>query len=587
MAPCLLPAVLAFVFPLATQAFAADDPRPRLPRRSDVVFMYQASPETYRTYGATLLAWGGTPGAQSLRDATGVTFFGSVGMVTEFARYHDRFPDTYLEGVCRDLDGQPFKVPWLTDHQIRGIPYWWCCTEQPQFRKYLEERVVETVRAGAQGVHIDDHLGSAGALFLGGCYCDRCLAGFRAYLGGLPADAPERAQVSDPATFDFREALRTWIAAAPPGTKRRPTDHPVWHAWTVFHCHAAAAFMEHLRALAAQTAGRAVPMSANAGVLWPNHLVDYRALDFLSAEIDHHAGGRQFSPLPLFAYRLADAVDRPLASTASGQDWAFIKAENLPGLVQGWVALGYAAGHSLMAPHRQWCYTTEKGTHWYAGPPEKFAPLYQFVRQHPDRFDGYEAYADVVLVMPHRSFARHRERWFELGERLTGANVPWRLVLGGDDLLEHAIDPASLRDGQVLLIPDLQALEPADRERIQAATRSVRAAATTEEALSGLKAAVRVEGTTAVRVLPRVKPGALVLHVLDWEYQATADAVKPVSEVALSLDLDRLGVPHATQALRLRPGTEPETVQLDHGRLRLTDIGLWSILILEEPHWNP
>lgn len=580
----MLAAFLTFAAALAADAAGAEAARPRLPRRSDVVFMYQASPQTYQAYGATLLAWGGTPRPESLRDAQGVTFFGSVGMVTEFARYHDRFPDTYLEGVCRDLEGQPFKVPWLTDHQIRGIPYWWCCTEQPQFRKYLEDRVVETVRAGAQGVHIDDHLGSAGALFLGGCYCDRCLAGFRTYLGRLPADAPERGHVSDPATFDFRKELRTWIAAASGGTQRRPTNHPLWPAWTVFHCHAAAAFMEHLRALAAQTAGREVPMSANAGVLWPNHLVDYRALDFISAEIDHHAGSRQFSHLPVFAYRLADAVDRPLAATASGQDWAFIKAENLPGLVQGWIALGYAAGHSLMAPHRQWCYTTEKGTHWYAGPQEKFAPLYQFVRQHPDLFDGYEAYADVVLVMPHRSFSRHRERWFELGERLTSANVPWRLVLGGDDLVNHAIEPAALRGARVLLNPEPEALDPADRERVAEAVRLVRGAATIEEAVSGLTAAVQVEGSAAVRILPRVKPDALALHVLGWEYQSSADAVKPVPEVVLSLDLDRLGIPHATQAHRLRPGNEPETVQLDHGRLRLRDVGLWSILILEEPH---
>lgn len=572
--------MIVCVFAMPT--VASETARPRLPRHSDVVFMYQASPETYRAYGATVLAWGGTPRPQSLQDAEGVTFFGSVGMVTEFARYHDRFPETYLEGVCRDLEGQPFRVPWLTDHQHRGIPFWWCCTEQPQFRQYLEERVAETVRAGAHGVHMDDHLGSAGALFLGGCFCDRCVAGFLKYLGQLPADAPERADIPHPGAFDFRQVLRGWIAAAPPGSQRRPSQHPLWHAWTVYHCRAAATFMNHLRALAARTAGREVPMSANAGVLWPNHLVDYQALDFLSAEIDHHAAGRQFSNLPLFAYRLADAVERPLASTASGQDWAFIKAEHLPGLVQGWIALGYAAGHSLMAPHRQWCYTAEKGTHWYAGPQEKFAPLYQFVRQHPDAFDGYETYADVVLLMPHRAFRRDRERWFQIGDRLSSANIPWRLVLGGDDLVNHPITSGSLRGARLLLNPDPASLEPADRELVQAAARSTRSAASLDETLSGLPAAVRVEGNAPVRVLPRVKPGGLVLHLINWDYAAARDSVQPVAEVSLALDLAALGVPQATTASVLQPGGEPRRIAVADGRLRLTEVGLWNLLLLAE-----
>ncbi len=91
-------------------------------RPSDVVFMYQAPREIYEDYGATLLAWGGTPTPESLQQAAGIKYFGSVGMVTEFNRYYDRDPKTYEAGLCRDLEGQPFKVPWLTDHQHQGVP---------------------------------------------------------------------------------------------------------------------------------------------------------------------------------------------------------------------------------------------------------------------------------------------------------------------------------------------------------------------------------------------------------------------------------------------------------------------------------
>src|SRR5437868_7064340 len=61
---------------------------------SDVVFMYEADRKVYQEYGATMLAWGGKPTPKSLEQAQGMKFFGSVGMVTEFARYYERFPET-------------------------------------------------------------------------------------------------------------------------------------------------------------------------------------------------------------------------------------------------------------------------------------------------------------------------------------------------------------------------------------------------------------------------------------------------------------------------------------------------------------
>ena len=91
---------------IAASSVAAGEPALK---RSDVVFMYQAGRQTYEDYGATVLAWGGKPTGQSKAEAqaAGVRFYGSVGMVTEFARYYERFPQTYEQGLCRDVQGQP------------------------------------------------------------------------------------------------------------------------------------------------------------------------------------------------------------------------------------------------------------------------------------------------------------------------------------------------------------------------------------------------------------------------------------------------------------------------------------------------
>lgn len=546
-------------------------------QRSDVVFMYEADRQTYADYGATVVAWGGRPTARSLEAARGLKFFGSVGMVTEFSRYYERFPTNYEQGLCRDVEGRPYKVPWLTDHQHKGVPYWWCCTRQPLFRQYLAERVADTVRAGADGVHIDDHLGTAGGLYLGGCFCDRCVAEFTDYLKRLPPAELARHGITDPARFNYREVVRAWLAEKP---GRKPTQHPLfWSHWRIFQFKGAARFMAELRELAARTAGRPVPMGANACLLWGPHLSDYQSLDLFSAEIPHHAEARRFSDDPVVAYRIAEAVGRPLAATASGHDWAFIKEHNRPGLVQGWIALGYAAGHSLMAPHRQWCYTPEKGTHWYQGPKEKFAPLYRFAREHAALFDGYETYADLTVAFSHRTFDRDSRKVVEPCNQLTAAHLSYRLLLGGDEMVDHPLPPDQVRAARRLLVLEPQDFDPADQQVLKAGAPEARLA-NVAEALTNLPAAVKVNAAGPVRVFPRVKPGAAVIHLLNWEYDFGRDAVRPLSHVRLTVNLDALGVAGATEARLFAPGTSPVTLPIQQGTLTVPELGLWAVIEL-------
>ncbi len=567
--PCLL------LLPLLESAWAAPLPIQVL-KRSDVVFMYQADRKTYQDYGANVLAWGGTPTPRSLQEAEGVAFFGSVGMVTEFARYHERFPNTYEEGLCRNLEGKPFKVPWLTDHQHQGVPYWWCCTRQPLFRQYLSERVVATVKAGAHGVHIDDHLGTAGALGSGGCYCDRCVAEFPAYLKSLPAAELQRLGIAEPSGYDYRQVLRAWLAEKP---DRKPGQHPLWPQWRVYQFRGAAQFMRELRALAAATAGRPVPMGANACLLWGPHLSDYQALDLFSAEIEHHASARAFSDTPLLGYRLADAVGRPLASTASGGDWAFIKKENLPGLVRGWIALGYASGHSLMAPHRQWCYTPQLGTHWYAGPREKFAPLCQFVRQQSALFDDCVNHADLTVALAQRTLDRDGAAIRTVCHALSAANLSFALALGGDEIVDHPLAPTDLPPQRPVLILKPDDFQPADRKILDSAPPSNRLK-TAEEAISRIRPAAQLVSTAPVRLLPRVKSGAAVIHLLNWSYDAARDDITLLKDVRLRIDMAALRVAGLGKARFFAPGQPPQTLPVTDGLVTVPELGLWGILEL-------
>lgn len=548
-------------------------------KRSDVVFMYQASRQTYEDYGATVLAWGGTPGPKTLKDAEGVKFFGSVGMVTEFGRFYDRFPQDYEQALCRDVEGNPYRVPWLKDHQKNGIPYWWCCTRQPLFRQYISERVAGIVKAGANGVHIDDHLGTAGGITHGGCFCDRCVAEFRDYLKQLPPEDLRKAGISDPGAFNYREVVRNWLRENP---GRKATEHPLWWShWRVYQLRNTASFMAELRQLAAKTAGHPVPVGANAGLLWGPHLADYRSIDLFSAEISHNAKARRFCDDPLVAYRLAEAVGRPLAATASGQDWSFIKEQNLTGLVLGWAALSYAAGHQLMAPHHQWCYTPEKGTHWYEGPKEKYAPFFRFIRENATLFDGYETFADLTVAFSERTFDRSSAKTISLCNKLAAANISYRFALGETDFFDHPLSEKDFRNVSRLLVLETNDFSAADKNILAAASPGQRFGSV-EVVLTNVTPAVRVEAAGPVRVLPRVKPGAAVIHLVNWTYQPEDDSVKPLKDVRLKLDLAAFGVANVEKARLFTPGTAPVTLKVKDGSLVVPELELWGMVELRK-----
>jgi hypothetical protein len=538
---------------------------------SDVTFMYQAPRSVYETYGATVLAWGGTPTPESLQTAAGIRFFGSVGMVTEFARYYERFPTNYEQGLCRDLEGKPFKVPWLTDHNHKGVPFWWCCTRQPVFRQYISERVIETVKSGAYGVHIDDHLGTAGSLFLGGCFCDLCVKGFPAFL-----KQTGNSTVAD--IEDYRTLLRAFLAEK---AVRKVSDHPLWETWRVYQLRGAAQFMSELKDLAAKTGARPVPMSANACLLWGPHLSDYMTLDFFSAEIDHHASARQLSAVPVVAYRIADAVGRPLASTASGGDWAFIKASGLDGLVRSWIALGYAAGNCIMAPNHQWCYTPEKGTHWYEGPTEQFAPLYRFVREHADLFDGYQNHADLMVVYSQKTYDREPGVLMNLCDRLLKENVSYRLELGGDAVVDRPLSLERLREAKRAIILRRKDFNEADA-RVLDQLNSQQCFEEVEKALQGLSPAVQLDLPGKVRLFPRSKPGGAVIHLINWDYDAEKDSVRTIPDVSVKLNLQALGVEGAATARWLVHGQEPKVLTIDGGKIVVPELSTWGVLELKK-----
>ena len=383
-------------------------------RHSEVVFMYAADDDAYQAYNASFVAWGGANTAEQVKrhHDIGVRCTGSMWCLTAGAENIHK--NAALSEACAvDIEGKPVEVPWLFDHTYQGTKTYFGCTNHPEFRSLCRQRVRKAMAGKADGLHVDDHLGTAGAAWWqGGGFCDWCMKAFREYLKEhADKEQLKKASVSNIETFDYRELIRKY-AGTRAEYKKVQHEIPLMDLFLVFQAAAAAEHTRQLGLLAAEVAGHPVLLSANACI--PNRAHEYviKNLTHVICEVSQNApDGIEKIDHAVEAYRLATKLGKPLAATASGQDWAFVKQQNCEELVRFWIALAYAHGQRFMVPHpkRQWCFSKELGTHWYAAPIEAYAPMYRFIRARSHWFDGFEAVKLKQLNTPENVLctARH------------------------------------------------------------------------------------------------------------------------------------------------------------------------------------
>jgi hypothetical protein len=384
--------------------FAAARQEPVL-RRSEVVFMYAADSDAYRAYNVTFVAWGGAETAEEVKrhHDMGIRCTGSMWCLTAGAENVHKNPA--LRNACAvDIEGKAVEVPWLFDHTYQGTKTYFGCTNHPEFRSLCRQRVREAMAGKADGLHVDDHLGTAGAAWWqGGGFCDYCMNAFRAYLKEhATKEQLEQASISDIDTFDYRMLVRKY-AKTRAEYKKVQHQIPLMGLFLDFHATAAAEHTRQLGLLAEEVAGHPVLLSANACIPDKAHEYVIKNLTHIVCEVNQNAGdGIDNIDHAIQAYALATRVGKPLAATASGWDWAYVKEHQCEELVRFWIALAYAHGQCFMAPHpkRQWCFNDKLGTHWYAAPIEAYAPLYRFIRVHDCWFDGFQAFEPQRLDVP-------------------------------------------------------------------------------------------------------------------------------------------------------------------------------------------
>jgi hypothetical protein len=497
-----------------------------------------------------------------------------------------------MDSVCRTLDGQPITVPWLWDHKHKGNPAYWFCTNSPSYREYLKSQAKLALSADMDGLQIDDYAGTAGTHSQGGCFCRWCMAAFREYLRqNASPEALEKLGIPLLNGFDYGEFLRARGVTTEQFRKESgayPPKLPLAQEFVTFEFSAATAWVAEFRAYAEKLAGHPLAVSVNSPVSGPNSVLVAPVISYFVGEVRHEAASRAVASGPIWSYKLADALGRPLAATASGEDWAFIKENHVPGLVRTWIAQAYAFGHQLMAPARQWCYTKEKGTHWYDSAPGDYDYLYRFVREHAELFDGYDGVASVGLLYSNTAFRHWHGQAEKASAQLALRNVPFRLVPAGDDWMTNRLRAEDLKGLKALVVTEPTDLDPQQAAVLEGAKAITVVWPDEKRLLELARPEVAVEGASNITVTPRAKAGdptaPFVCHLLNRNYVPESDSMQVQRDFTLRLARALFGA-DISRATLYAPGKAPAELKVSRSpegvTITIPELDLWAVLRLE------
>ncbi|WP_417851766.1 hypothetical protein [Thalassoglobus sp.] len=372
-----------------------------------------------------------------------------------------------------------------------------------------------------------------------------------------------------------------------------PETLPLAQEYRTFQHVAAREFIKNFRQQVEAIAGRRMLLSTNSAFHTPSDWWALPAVDFFTAETMLNAASRKIPQQQIFRYKLADALGTRLVCTGTPkQDWAFVRNNNLRGLVRTWIAQSYAYGHHFMVPHSMWCGEGQEQSD-YKSQPGDCDDLYQFVQEHAKLFDGFETVADVGVIYSNTAFRRGQRQAQQASYELTKRNIPFRLIAAGDEWMPVDLRKEDLAGLRALVVTNPDTLN-SDQRAVLDAVKVRTVAWPDQKRLSQLAPPpIDVTGATDVTVLPRAKsddPSTLVCHLLNGNYLPQSDSMQALRDLTITLD-DSLLSSTVTAATLTAPGQEDVACRFTHNEngvsISVPSLDLWALLKLEMQNSKP
>jgi len=562
-------------------------------------------------YNPDIMAWGhdmawpeigGEEKVQAeieLAIQTGVSLIATnVDLITATAR--QMYLDTTLqETAVRDVSGEPLLVPWFSNRSHRGVPFYWNCTNHPYYREHIRGKIAKGINFGANALHLDDARGSA-RLSMGGCFCDYCVGGFRDYLQQkYTTEELASLGIDSVQTYNYREVVNAITPDKDTFLRTRNRDRdliPLLDDYEFYHYGRISEFIGELKAYAENLAGESILLGINAYGLRPFTLVGMDDVDYFGVEIAQRniTGGEA-----VYVYKFADALNKSLAHTASAYDWGYIKSNGASNLVKYWMARAYAFGHHFMGPFNQWVFVDGIQSGTYTGPTAEFSTVYAFVHNYAHLFDGYEAVEQFGLLHSNESLRGNNTSIYFVAKGLYKRNLPFGVVIAGDNWLEGTITEEDLARYEKIFIPQSVILDSSQTALIENWRQQGRVIDWVNQQYFELHAGqlkpwVSVQDSLGVHVVPRIKPdepGApLVIHLVNSNVDVLTNTVLEQKDIVLYVDSILLAGRDITTASYLRYNGRDEelTIEPDSGGIRVTvpSLDMWGIVALGSEYLN-
>jgi hypothetical protein len=357
--------------------------------------------------------------------------------------------DILEECAQRDIHGEPCHALWI---ECPGHEHWNYMMDRnnPVWREYLKAIVRLQIDAGVHGVHFDEAEAPITSLQYGGCFCDTCMQGFRAYLQQLPAEErPVELEATDLASFHYG----SWLLERGFDFKANREASPLFGDYLRFQRRNIATYFRELADYTreyADSVGRHVRVSGNFFHLFDHYYPLERDVDVIVTEM-RNTTYRQPS---WYRYAAGFARGKPLVVVENPYGGV---VPELVGALK--VGRGYdrfrrslyeaaALGVNMTVPYGAWMGSVIEDA--FYPPHELAAEIQAFLAEHEDLYGTDPTHAEVGVVFSiesnYRALAAREVMADNRRNELPEGQVPFGVVC---DVLSDATQPYD-----VLFFPD-------------------------------------------------------------------------------------------------------------------------------------
>ncbi len=578
-------------------------------KHSAVTLMPEGEPENIKTFlplSPTIVAWGIDPihyalDVQKLENhfskykKIGIENLAcNVWMLTATERYMHKNPDLQ-DAVCKDIEGNKIVPGWL-DSEFNGIKPWWGCTNHPLFRELVMERATIGIKSGANLLHLDDHMGTAAAAnHSGGCFCRYCVNGFKNWLQVNYSEGKlVQIGIENIETFNYLHFLKN---AGFDTTKKYKTaiqknTLPLRDEFMKFQLYEAAEFVNELSTLVDSVSTKNTPLGVNSWNLDPTQLATSHYADYFSNEVSHFELEDKNPP---FVYLLANAMNKPVFSTGTGEDWIHIRQNPQATRINRWIATAYAFGHYFMYSYNKWGFSEETGTQWYQIPIEYYEPYCSFISENRFLFDDYEPFTQIGILYENEISRAGNWEIKEICKNLHYNNIPFGLAASGDDLwMKHKLVSGSVNKFDFLILPSENKLTKEENKIIENYRKSGRTIFKWSENLNlktQIPELISVKNESGIWTLPRVKSSnngsgqELVIHLLNHDYNSKTDSMNKKTDFVIELAKQLVDDFNISKVTLFAPEEKPLAIVVSDSLkgkvLKIPNLNIWGILKFE------